>query len=129
VDADVELYLRVWGSARDAAASATAEWATAAREPLAEAIARGAAADRSAEGFDAAFEEVAGLLPDGASPENIGLGEEHRLLRTTLRDFAERRLGPRAGEIHRGDLDVPDDSASRSSTVGPWANAPTTSRC
>ena len=109
MDADVELYLRVWAAARAAAALATAEWATAARDPLAEAIARGAAADRSAEGFDAAFEEVAGLLPDGASPENIGLGEEHRLLRTTLRDFAERRLGPRAGEIHRGDLDVPDD--------------------
>jgi (2S)-methylsuccinyl-CoA dehydrogenase len=109
VDADVELYLRTWTAARDAAAAATAEWAAAAQDPFAEAIARGAAADRSAEGFDAAFGEVAGLMPDGGHAENIGLSDEHRMFRATLRDFAERRLSSRAGEIHRGDLDVPDD--------------------
>jgi (2S)-methylsuccinyl-CoA dehydrogenase len=109
VDADVELYLRVWAAARDAAAAATAEWAAAAQDPFAHAIARGAAADRSAEGFDDAFGDVAGLVPNGAHAENIGLGEEHRMLRSTLRDFAQRRLRPQAGEIHRRDLDVPDD--------------------
>ena len=32
---------------------------------------------------------------------------EHRLLRATLRDFAARRLAPRAQQIHRADEDVP----------------------
>ncbi len=41
--------------------------------------------------------------------EDVGADEEHRLLRRTLRDFAERKVAPRAQEIHRQDLDVPDD--------------------
>src|SRR5205807_8102594 len=41
--------------------------------------------------------------------EDVGADEEHRLLRRTLRDFAQSKVAPRAQEIHRQDLDVPDE--------------------
>jgi (2S)-methylsuccinyl-CoA dehydrogenase len=52
---------------------------------------------------------VAGLLLAGRSAEDLGASAEHRLLRATLRDFAARRITPRAQQIHRRDEDVPDD--------------------
>src|SRR5207302_334933 len=87
----------------------TSAWADRSGDKLAAAIAEGATVDRAAETFDPAFDEVAALIPGSSGPENLGLSDEHRLLRGTLRGLAERQLAPRAGAIHRQDLDVPDD--------------------
>lgn len=73
------------------------------------AIAAGARADAGAESFDPAFETVAGFLLAGGGADDLGASAEHRLLRATLRDFAAKRITPRAQQIHRGDEDVPDD--------------------
>jgi (2S)-methylsuccinyl-CoA dehydrogenase len=52
---------------------------------------------------------VAELLLAGRLADDLDATAEHRLLRATLRDFASRRIAPRAQAIHRGDLDVPAD--------------------
>jgi (2S)-methylsuccinyl-CoA dehydrogenase len=118
VHEDVERYQRVWVEARDAAARAAREWAEAAGGDLAAAIADGAAADRSAETFDESFERVADLALAGRDATNLGISPEHRMLRDTLRAFADRRLRGRAQEIHRRDLDVPDDVISGVAELG-----------
>ena len=59
--------------------------------------------------LDPAFDRVAELLLAGHSGDDLGASAEHRLLRATLRDFAARRIAPRAQQIHREDRDVPDD--------------------
>lgn len=76
---------------------------------MAAAVARASDADRAAESFDDAFDSVAALALAGRSGADLGLTPEHAMLRSTLRDFAERRLRPRAQAIHRQDLDVPED--------------------
>jgi (2S)-methylsuccinyl-CoA dehydrogenase len=98
-----------WSAARAAAATATAAWAEETGDELAAAIAAGAAADIGAESFDPSFDTVARLLLAGRGAEDLGASAEHRLLRATLRDFAAKRITPRAQQIHRGDEDVPDD--------------------
>jgi hypothetical protein len=35
--------------------------------------------------------------------DDVGASPEHLLLRATLRDFAAKRITPRAQQIHRGD--------------------------
>jgi (2S)-methylsuccinyl-CoA dehydrogenase len=106
---EVETYLAAWSAARAAASAATAAWAERTGDELAAAIAAGAAADTGAESFDPSFDTVAGLLLSGRGAEDLGASAEHRLLRATLRDFAAKRITPRAQQIHRGDEDVPDD--------------------
>ena len=76
---------------------------------MAWAIAQGAAGDTDAESYSPAFLEVGDLLLEGRGVEDVGADEEHRLLRRTLRDFAQSKVAPRAQEIHRQDLDVPDE--------------------
>lgn len=109
MDPEVELYVRAWEAARDAAGSATREWAERTGDQLAVTLAKAAAADRAAETFDGAFDEVAVEALAGRSGADLGLFPEHAMLRSTLRDFADRRLRPQAQAIHRQDLDVPDD--------------------
>ncbi len=110
IPGEVAAYEAVWRAARDAAGEATQEWAARTGDPLAAAIARGAAVDRSAETLDPSFEEVTGRLEAaGQAAEDLGAGAEHRLLRSTLRDFAQRRVRTRAREIHRDDSDIPQD--------------------
>ena len=115
---EVETYQAAWAAARSAAAGAAREWASRTGDELAGAIAEGAAADRSAESFDPAYERVAGLLLAGRSADDVGAGEEHRLLRATLRDFAARRITPRAQQIHRQDGDIPADVISGIAGLG-----------
>jgi (2S)-methylsuccinyl-CoA dehydrogenase len=106
---DVQLYERVWALARQSASRAVADWAKATGNDLATAISVGTAADGAAETLDASFERVTELLLSGGNATDVGLASEHRLLRQTVRDFADRRVRPHAQEIHRKDLDVPED--------------------
>jgi (2S)-methylsuccinyl-CoA dehydrogenase len=106
---EVETYQAAWATARAAAATATAAWAEGAGDELAVAIAAATAADSGAESFDPSYDTVAGFLLAGRSADDLGASAEHRLLRATLRDFAAKRITPRAQQIHRGDEDVPDD--------------------
>jgi (2S)-methylsuccinyl-CoA dehydrogenase len=76
---------------------------------MAAAIASGAAGDTGAEALDPSFDAVAGFLLAGRVADDLGASPEHRLLRATLRDFAAKRITPRAQQIHRGDEDVPAD--------------------
>jgi len=119
VNAEIELFQEAWRTARAAAAAATADWAAETGDELAAAIATGCAADQAAETFDDSFLAVADLaLKRRAGAADLGASGEHRLLRETLRDFADRQLRRRAQGIHRGDLDVPDDVISGVAELG-----------
>ena len=61
---------------------------------------------------------MAELLLAGRSGEDLGASAEHRLLRATLRDFAARRIAPRAQQIHRADGDVPADVIAAIAELG-----------
>jgi len=58
------------------------------------------------------------LLLAGRIPDDLGASPEHRLLRATLREFAAKRITPRAQQIHRGDQDVPADIISGIAQLG-----------
>ena len=118
IGGEVAAYRAAWESARSAAAREAAEWARETGDELAGAIARGAAADTAAESFDPSYERVAELLLEGRSADDLGASEEHRLIRSTLRDFAARRIAPLAQSIHREDADVPADVISGIAGLG-----------
>jgi (2S)-methylsuccinyl-CoA dehydrogenase len=50
--------------------------------------------------------------------EAVGASDEHRLLRSTIRDFARREIEPLAREIHRRDLDVPESIIKSAGDLG-----------
>jgi (2S)-methylsuccinyl-CoA dehydrogenase len=118
IPGEVEAYRAAWAAARSAAAAATHGWAARTGDELAVAIAAGTAADTAAESFDPAYEQVAALLLAGRAADDLGAGEEHRLLRATLHDFAARRIVPRAQQIHRQDGDIPADIISGIADLG-----------
>jgi len=118
IGGEVETYRAAWAEARRAAAAASRTWAEGTGDELAVAIAAGAAADTGAESFDDSFDTVAGLLLAGRGADDAGASPEHRLLRATLREFAAKRITPRAQAIHRGDLDVPADIISGVADLG-----------
>jgi len=64
---------------------------------------------------------VARLLLAGRGADDLDLSSEHRLLRATLRDFAAKRIAPRAQQIHRGDEDVPADIIAGVAELGLFA--------
>lgn len=105
-----------WARARTEAASAAAEWASRSGDSLAKDIAAAAMADAiSAIDGRSAIESIeqGQLLERIAASyramEDIGATEEQRLLRSSFRDFARREIRPRAAEIHRRDLDLPEE--------------------
>ncbi|MDQ6774273.1 MAG: acyl-CoA/acyl-ACP dehydrogenase [Candidatus Dormibacteraeota bacterium] len=118
MDAEVDLYLEAWQAARAAAAGAARSAAERTGHEYAQAVAAGCAADLTWDSFSDACEVVAGLLLAGRAVDDHAPSPEHRLLRETLRDFAERRLRPRAQAIHRQDLDVPEDVISGLAELG-----------
>jgi (2S)-methylsuccinyl-CoA dehydrogenase len=63
-------------------------------------------------------QRLAELAPDMESLENVGAQESHRHLRSTLRDFARREIEPFAQEIHRHDLDLPEQIISSVAKLG-----------
>ncbi|HVC78164.1 MAG TPA: acyl-CoA dehydrogenase family protein [Candidatus Micrarchaeaceae archaeon] len=114
-----------WAVARSDAAVATAEWAQTTGNPLANDIAEAVIADarssidgRSAlDVIDQAplFERIA----TGYRPvEDLGASEDQRLIRETFRNFARRVIRPRADQIHREDLDIPEDILRGLSELG-----------
>jgi (2S)-methylsuccinyl-CoA dehydrogenase len=105
-----------WAVARAEAAEACAGWAEATADPLAAAIADVAeiealafAEGRSCELPALGAERLVGIHAAYRPVEDLGASEEHRLLRATLRDFAEKEVRPRAQAVHRQDLDVPEE--------------------
>lgn len=106
----------VWSHAHLEAARALREWADATGDAAVAALAT--AAEDEADGVihgrsvaeriaaDERFAEIAGL--DLPSPD-LGLSADHRLLRSTLRDFAEQRIRPVAQRVHREDADIPEE--------------------
>ncbi len=64
---------------------------------------------------------MARLLLAGRGADDLDLSSEHRLLRATLRDFAAKRIAPRAQQIHRGDEDVPADIIAGVAELGLFA--------
>jgi (2S)-methylsuccinyl-CoA dehydrogenase len=104
-----------WTVARAEAAAACRAWATASGDPLAALIA--GAAEEEALAFAEGRGTELGALDAGRlvavhaghrPTEGIGERDEHRLLRDSLRAFAEREVRPHAQAVHRGDLDVPE---------------------
>jgi len=105
-----------WAVARSEAAVATAEWAEVTGNQLAIDIAEAAIIDaysaivgRSAQDAirDAAILER--IQANYRPVEELGASDDQRLLRQTFRDFARREIRPRADQIHRENLDVPEE--------------------
>jgi (2S)-methylsuccinyl-CoA dehydrogenase len=105
-----------WALARTEAATATAEWADRAGDSFAHdvAVASVAEATSAIEGRSALEAIEQGPLLERIAAnhrplEDVGASEEQRLLRETFREFARREIRPRAAEIHRQDLDLPEE--------------------
>jgi (2S)-methylsuccinyl-CoA dehydrogenase len=104
-----------WAVARTDAALATADWADETGDELAVDVARAAIADAVTyiEGRPVAETIDQGPLfariADTYRPlEDVGSSQEQRLLRETFREFARREIKPRAANIHRDNLDIPE---------------------
>jgi (2S)-methylsuccinyl-CoA dehydrogenase len=114
-----------WAVARAEAARACQEWAERTADPLAERVADVAgdealafAEGRSTELHALGAERLVALHAAYRPLEDLGASDEHRLLRATLRDFAQRELRPRAQEVHRRDLDVPEEIIRGAAELG-----------
>jgi (2S)-methylsuccinyl-CoA dehydrogenase len=115
----------VWHHAHAEAAVALREWAIRTGSPWARSLA--GVGEAEALSFSAAFGGETN--PAAASHltllanrpdllEDIGASDEHRLLRSSIRDFARREIEPLAREIHRQDLDVPESIIKSASELG-----------
>ncbi len=114
-----------WAAARQEAAIACLEWGEATGDRLAAMIAD-AAIDEAYEAIRGrpaidrvdAQERLAAITEAYRPIEDFGASEEHRLLRSTCRDFAQREIRPHAQAIHRGDLDVPESIIKGAAALG-----------
>jgi (2S)-methylsuccinyl-CoA dehydrogenase len=106
-----------WAVARGEAALGCQDWAAAAstEDTLVTAIAEAAeeeairfAQGQSVELGDLDHVRLVAIQREFRPTEDLGASEEHRLLRSTLRDFTEKEIRPRAQAVHREDLDVPE---------------------
>jgi len=104
-----------WAVARAEAAAACLEWAADTRDPHAtlasEAAEEEALAFAAGRGTDLGALDAGRLVAIHAGyhpTQDLGATDEHRLLRSSLRDFAERVVRPHAQAVHRQDLDVPE---------------------
>lgn len=111
----IEIDRMVWTYAHVEAAGALLEWAEACRDRLAEDMADlayqralaviGPTDSEAANRLDLRLAALAGSLKPA---EDLGATDDHRLLRSTIRDFANREIRPHARDVHRSDLDVPE---------------------
>jgi len=111
----VEIDHLAWAYAHVEAARAMREWALSSGHPLAGDLATiaedeahrflGGAGPTAAVEAGRRLAEIASRLQ---SLEDVGASDEHRLLRASLRAFAEREIRPHAQAIHRQDLDLPE---------------------
>jgi (2S)-methylsuccinyl-CoA dehydrogenase len=144
----VPAYELAWATARLAAARAMVAWAESADSELAWAMAAAAVGDAvlRMQRFEAAarhygvapaaFDDGAVLdllglveapqtmiaigrsIAEGADVDALGENEDHRQLRHKFRRFAQQAIAPRAQEIHRNNLDVPEDWISEAAGMG-----------
>jgi (2S)-methylsuccinyl-CoA dehydrogenase len=105
-----------WAVARLEAAVATGEWAEATGNQLAIDIADAVITDaHSAIVGRSALDTIqhAAILQrirtNYRPVEELGASDDQRLVRDTFRDFARRVIRPRADQIHRENLDVPEE--------------------
>jgi len=106
----------VWAHAHLEAARAMRDWARATGDEAAREMAAAAEDDaemgvrgRSLHDAIAADSRIAAMASRPLPPPDLGAPEEHRLLRATLKDFAEREIRPFAQRVHRDDADIPED--------------------
>ena len=108
----------VWSHARVEVARALREWAESSKHPLtgdlaevAELQAFSALSQLTGEGFLDAV-QISRRLADIAERleplQDVGASEAHRLLRSSLREFADREVKPYASRMHRQDEDIPE---------------------
>src|SRR5262249_31695138 len=104
-----------WAVAGAEAAAACLDWAARTRDPHAtlasEAAEEEALAFATGRGTDLGALDAGRLVAihAGYRPTyDLGATDEHRLLRSSLRDFADRVVRPHAQAVHRQDLAVPD---------------------
>jgi len=114
-----------WALAGTEAATATAEWAGQADDGLARDVAAATVAEATSaiEGRSAIDRiEQSRLLERIAANyrplEDVGASQDQRLLRDIFRDFARREIRPRAADIHRHDLDLPEEIISGLGQLG-----------
>ncbi|MBO0681650.1 MAG: acyl-CoA dehydrogenase family protein [Candidatus Dormibacteraeota bacterium] len=121
----VEVDHLVWAYAHSEAARALREWASSSADPTATELA--SVAEAEALGFVRSAEPSAGRQADLSLAalarhlkplEDVGANEDYRLLRSTLRDFADREIRPHAQAIHRGDVDIPERVISATAEMG-----------
>lgn len=112
---DLALDQLVWAHAYAAAARALGAWADASGDVLAGELAaagRAQALDRIAgAGAVARVErdaQLAAIATRLRPLADVGADHQHVLLRTTLRQFADKEVRPHAERIHRDDADIPD---------------------
>lgn len=121
----IELDRLVWSHAHAQAAIALQEWADLTSDPLAAALAeighrRALSSIRASDHPPAPNSDLqlAELVNQLKPLEDVGARDEHRLLRSAIRDFAAREITPFARAIHRGDLDVPEHIISGAAKLG-----------
>ena len=114
----------VWHYAHAEAAMALREWAASTGSPVArsladvgeaEALFFGASAGRMTNLEASRFTRLADRRDQ---LEDVGATDEHRLLRSSIREFARREIEPLAREIHRQDLDVPESIIKSAGELG-----------
>jgi (2S)-methylsuccinyl-CoA dehydrogenase len=121
----IEVDHLVWGYAHAQAALALREWADTTGDSvpalLAEIGQRRALSLVKSGDYEApstADSQLAELVDDLKPLEDTGARDEHRLLRSAIREFARREITPHAREIHRQDLDVPEHIISGVAKLG-----------
>jgi (2S)-methylsuccinyl-CoA dehydrogenase len=112
----VEVDHLVWCHARVEAATALTEWAHRSQHLLARQLADASILDasthvrRSDPSTATEIKTRLAQIAEALQPlEDVGASNDHRLLRATLRELADRRIKPFAQRIHRENLDVPDE--------------------
>jgi (2S)-methylsuccinyl-CoA dehydrogenase len=121
----VEVDHLAWAYAHSEAGRAMTGWATSSGHPLAAELAsvaqdearRFLAGSGPADAVETDL-RLAGLAGRLTPLEDAGASEDHRLLRASLRAFAEREIRPHAQDIHRRDLDIPERIISGAAAMG-----------
>ena len=121
----IEVDRLVWCHAYAEAARTMRAWSDATDHPLIRDLADAAELDALTyvQGADSdAVVELGLRLADLAGRleplEDVGASEEHRLLRSSLRDFADREIVPHAQAIHREDRDLPESIIAGLAEIG-----------
>jgi (2S)-methylsuccinyl-CoA dehydrogenase len=121
----IEIDRMVWSYAHIEAAIALLEWAEVCADPFAGLLADIAyrralaflSSTTSAEAISV-DRQTAEMVETFKTTENLGAPEVHRLLRSTIRNFANREVLPYAAKIHRQDLDVPERIIAGAAKLG-----------